>query len=101
MRTGIDFTRKADDRAILAAADKYRTELIDTCLEMDDTAMEAYLEAWDPHTYTDPDVVPLFEELRADGIRVGVLSNTMWPRSILISSPRWRRAISPLAAARV
>ena len=43
-------------------------------------AMEAYLEAWDPHTHTDPDVVPLFEALRADGIRVGVLSNTMWPR---------------------
>ena len=43
-------------------------------------AMEAYLEAWDPHTYTDPDVVPLFEGLRADGIKVGVLSNTMWPR---------------------
>jgi len=43
-------------------------------------AMDAYLEAWDPHTHTDPDVVPLFEALRADGIRVGVLSNTMWPR---------------------
>ncbi len=43
-------------------------------------AMEAYLEAWDPHTHTDPDVVPLLEALRADGLRVGVLSNTMWPR---------------------
>jgi putative hydrolase of the HAD superfamily len=44
-------------------------------------AMEAYLEAWDPHTHTDADVVPLFESLRSDGIRIGVLSNTMWPRS--------------------
>jgi putative hydrolase of the HAD superfamily len=44
-------------------------------------AMEAYLEAWDPHTHTDPDAVPLLEALRADGIKVGVLSNTMWPRS--------------------
>jgi putative hydrolase of the HAD superfamily len=43
-------------------------------------AMEAYLEAWDPHTHTDPGVVPMFEALRADGIKVGVLSNTMWPR---------------------
>jgi putative hydrolase of the HAD superfamily len=42
--------------------------------------MEAYLEGWEPHTHTDPDVVPMFEELRADGIKVGVLSNTMWPR---------------------
>jgi putative hydrolase of the HAD superfamily len=44
-------------------------------------AMEAYLEAWDPHTYADPDALPLLESLRADGLRVGVLSNTMWPRS--------------------
>ena len=43
-------------------------------------AMDAYLEAWDPHTHTDPAVVPMFEELRADGVKVGVLSNTMWPR---------------------
>jgi elongation factor G len=31
------------DRAILADVQKYRTELIDTCLEQDDAAMEAYL----------------------------------------------------------
>ena len=43
-------------------------------------AMDAYLEGWDPHTHTDPDVVPMFEALRSDGVRVGVLSNTMWPR---------------------
>jgi elongation factor G len=31
------------DRKILSEITKYRTELIDTCLEMDDAAMEAYL----------------------------------------------------------
>src|ERR1700761_8420257 len=31
------------DRKILSEINKYRTELIDTCLEMDDAAMEAYL----------------------------------------------------------
>ncbi len=31
------------DRKILSEITKYRTELIDTCLEMDDDAMEAYL----------------------------------------------------------
>jgi elongation factor G len=31
------------DRAILANIEKYRTELVDTCLEMDDAAMEAHL----------------------------------------------------------
>lgn len=31
------------DRAILANIEKYRTELVDTCLEMDDAAMEEHL----------------------------------------------------------
>jgi putative hydrolase of the HAD superfamily len=40
----------------------------------------AYQAFWDPHTYTDPDVVPLFTALRERGVAVGVLSNTVWPR---------------------
>jgi putative hydrolase of the HAD superfamily len=43
--------------------------------------LETYFTAWDPHTFTDPDVIPLLGELRARGIKAGVLSNTMWPRS--------------------
>jgi putative hydrolase of the HAD superfamily len=46
-----------------------------------DTFLEAYFTAWDPHTFTDPDVIPLLGDLRARGIRAGVLSNTLWPRS--------------------
>jgi putative hydrolase of the HAD superfamily len=49
------------------------------------TATEAfvasYLQAWAPHTLTDPEAAPLLRELRRRGIKVGVLSNTMWPRS--------------------
>jgi putative hydrolase of the HAD superfamily len=43
--------------------------------------LASYFSAWDPHTYTDPDVVPLLRELRRRGVKVGVLSNTMWPRA--------------------
>ena len=43
--------------------------------------MASYYEAWDPHTLTDPDAPPLLRELRRRGIKVGVLSNTMWPRA--------------------
>ena len=46
-----------------------------------DAFLDAYFTAWDPHTFTDPDVIPLLGELRARGIKAGVLSNTMWPRS--------------------
>jgi putative hydrolase of the HAD superfamily len=42
--------------------------------------MDTYFRAWEPHTYTDPEAAPLLRELRRRGIKVGVLSNTMWPR---------------------
>ena len=43
--------------------------------------LASYLRAWEPHTLTDPDVPELLAYLGARDIRVGVLSNTMWPRS--------------------
>jgi putative hydrolase of the HAD superfamily len=45
-----------------------------------DAALAAYREFWEPHTITDEQVLPLWEGLRERGIRVGVLSNTIWPR---------------------
>jgi putative hydrolase of the HAD superfamily len=50
-------------------------------LEHDPDLLTAYYEFWEPHTRTDPEVGPLWEGLRAEGIRVGVLSNTIWPRA--------------------
>jgi putative hydrolase of the HAD superfamily len=44
--------------------------------------MDTYYRAWEPHTYTDPEAAPLLRELRRRGIKVGVLSNTMWPRTL-------------------
>jgi putative hydrolase of the HAD superfamily len=49
-------------------------------LDHDPDLLAAYYEFWEPHTDTDADVRPLWEALRARGIRVGVLSNTIWPR---------------------
>lgn len=49
-------------------------------LEHDPDLLAAYYDFWTPHTITDPQVRPLWEALRADGVRVGVLSNTIWPR---------------------
>jgi putative hydrolase of the HAD superfamily len=46
----------------------------------------AYRAFWEPATYTDPQVEPLFTKLRGDGIKIGVLSNTLWPRE-------WHREI--------
>ncbi len=43
-------------------------------------ALAAYLEFWEPHTYADRDAVPLLRALRERDLRIGVLSNTLWPR---------------------
>jgi putative hydrolase of the HAD superfamily len=42
--------------------------------------LAAYHRWWEPHTHTDPDVPALFAGLRDRGIKVGVLSNTLWTR---------------------
>ena len=44
--------------------------------------LASYALAWEPHTLTDPDAPELLRRLRAAGVKVGVLSNTMWPRSM-------------------
>lgn len=50
-------------------------------LDYDPDLLGAYHDFWAPHTLTDPAVRPLFQRLRRDGVRIGVLSNTIWPRS--------------------
>jgi putative hydrolase of the HAD superfamily len=53
---------------------------VDTDRPGHSAAQAAYEEFWEPHTYTDADVRPLFTGLRQRGIKVGVLSNTIWSR---------------------
>jgi putative hydrolase of the HAD superfamily len=53
---------------------------VEAGLEHDPELLDAYYEFWEPHTGTDSEVRPLWEALRAEGIKVGVLSNTVWPR---------------------
>jgi putative hydrolase of the HAD superfamily len=50
-------------------------------LSHEEELLAAYREFWEPHTITDPAVPELFDRLHADGLRVGVLSNTVWPRA--------------------
>ncbi len=49
-------------------------------LEHDPDLLDAYYAFWEPHTLTDPEVRPMWSSLREEGIKVGVLSNTIWPR---------------------
>ena len=40
-----------------------------------------HLDAWTPHIRHDPEAGPALVELRQLGVKVGMLSNTHWPRS--------------------
>jgi putative hydrolase of the HAD superfamily len=51
-------------------------------LAHDPDLLAAYYDFWAPHTLTDPEVAPLWEALRERGIKIGVLSNTIWPRAV-------------------
>jgi putative hydrolase of the HAD superfamily len=41
----------------------------------------SYQREWEPHTFTDPEGIAVLRQLRQWKIKIGVLSNTMWPRS--------------------
>ncbi len=55
---------------------------VEAGLEHDPELLASYYEFWEPHTTTDPEVGPLWGALRERGIKVGVLSNTIWPRAV-------------------
>lgn len=66
--------------------DEQRSATLDDLFEVaglghDPDLLTAYYEFWEPHTLTDPQVRPMWTALREQGIKIGVLSNTIWPRS--------------------
>jgi putative hydrolase of the HAD superfamily len=87
---------RADEltEALVAAAtdvwarsrDEHRSSTIEEICSLagiayDDEHWHGYRGYWEHATLLDPDAAPLMEQLRADGIGVGVLSNTVWPRA--------------------
>jgi HAD superfamily hydrolase (TIGR01509 family) len=47
---------------------------------MTPAALAEYERQWDPHTVLEPDALDTLHALRDQGLKVGVLSNTLWPR---------------------
>ncbi|QDH11021.1 HAD family hydrolase [Nocardioides dongxiaopingii] len=70
--------RSRDHQRSATVADLF----VEAGLEHDPALLAAYYEFWEPHTLTDPEVAPLWTGLRERGIKVGVLSNTIWPRAV-------------------
>ena len=69
--------RSRDHQLSATVADLFEEAGLDHGPEL----LSAYYAFWEPHTRTDAEVAPLFEALRGDGVRIGVLSNTIWPRA--------------------
>lgn len=60
--------------------DLFRSVGLEPVGELHEQALDAYHEFWTPHTLIDPDAPPLMAALRDRGMKVGVLSNTLWTR---------------------
>jgi putative hydrolase of the HAD superfamily len=59
----------------------FRSAGVDPVGDRHEGALAAYHAGWEPHTLADPDAVGVLRGLRARGLAVGVLSNTLWTRA--------------------
>lgn len=66
-----------DEQRSATIADVFNTAGV----EHDPARLGGYYDFWQPHTSTDLQVRPLFEALKERGLKIGVLSNTIWPRA--------------------
>jgi putative hydrolase of the HAD superfamily len=78
--------RAAEIQLWQAAEREQRSATLDELLSMagvpaSEAFLASYFQAWEPHTFIDPDAPDVLRELRGRGVKIGVLSNTMWPRA--------------------
>jgi putative hydrolase of the HAD superfamily len=80
---------QAEEAAWLAVRDHHRSATVQQVLataglepsgDAHVAAIRAYEAAWEPHTWTDPEAGPTLLALRERGLKVGLLSNTLWSR---------------------
>ena len=74
---GVVWGRSREHQQSATIADLF----VEAGLDHDPELLQAYYDFWEPHTVTDPEVRPMWQELHDSGIKVGVLSNTVWPRA--------------------
>ncbi|MBA9007001.1 HAD family hydrolase [Thermomonospora cellulosilytica] len=75
----------AEEELWRRSREEHRSATLDELFEIagvrpTEAMLAAKFQAWEPHTFIDPDAPALLEHLRSRGIRVGVLSNTVWSR---------------------
>jgi putative hydrolase of the HAD superfamily len=63
---------------LAAASEALGLDVAEAVLE---EAAVLYLDTWTPHIRHDPEAAPTLRALRERGLRIGLLSNTHWPRA--------------------
>jgi putative hydrolase of the HAD superfamily len=76
----------AEQEVWIRSLDEHRsgtlTEVFETAgVTHTEQVSTAFSRWWEPHTYLDPDAPALFDALHDRGLKVGVLSNTIWSRA--------------------
>jgi putative hydrolase of the HAD superfamily len=77
----------AENALWLRSRDEHRSATLDDVFTAAGIAgteqmLAAFHAWWEPHTLLDPDGLAVLRGLRERGLRVGVLSNTLWPRRV-------------------
>lgn len=77
--------RAAEDELWKRSRDDHRSGTLEELLaaagaDPDPQALARLHGWWDQHTYTDPQAAPMLAALRHLGLRIGILSNTIWSR---------------------
>lgn len=81
-----DRLHEGEQQAWARSRDEHRSATLeevfrDAGVAHTDEMIAAFYAWWEPHTYLDTDVPALFAGLRERGIKIGVLSNTLWSRT--------------------
>jgi putative hydrolase of the HAD superfamily len=77
-RIAVDQTSTTLARLLAEASAELELDVVDAVLE---EAATHHLDSWTPHIRHDADAGPTLRALRERGLRIGLLSNTHWPRA--------------------
>jgi putative hydrolase of the HAD superfamily len=77
-RISVDQTSSTLASLLALASAQLGLDVTDAVLE---EAGTQHLDSWTPHVQHDPDAGPVLAQLRGRGLKLGLLSNTHWPRS--------------------
>jgi putative hydrolase of the HAD superfamily len=77
--------RAAENALWVRSRDEHRSATLDELLltagaSPDQAALDRLHAWWDQHSIADPEADPTLRDLRAQGLAIGVLSNTLWSR---------------------